>query len=167
MHEGQRLRVARGIGRTIGQRAFHVFVYRVDPFDHRIRVVPLGERRHRDELRRALQPAMHVLAEIGMIEHTLQRVRVQHLQQQRPYAPDHHRNRIGMDQADRGILREIGVVRRGLWRLAAVAFVEHRAHAIDHGGAQAFGRQVRRWQVGWAGRGHLSFYGVYHTRLQP
>lgn len=75
----------------------HLLVNPVHPRDRCLRLVTMGEGCDRDEARRAPQPPLHILAEIRMIEDALQRVGVEHLQQQRTDAADHHRDDIGMD----------------------------------------------------------------------
>jgi hypothetical protein len=79
-----------------------------------------------------------------MVEHALQRVGMQHLQQQPAYPAHHHADDIGMDHADRAVLLEHGLPR---WRhrlFPALRIVEHRAHPADKGEAQAFGKGICR-----------------------
>ena len=93
---------------------------------------------HRDEPRGALQPAMHILAEIGMIEHALQRVGVEHLQQQRAHPAGHHADDIGVHLPDRRIAFKQRVVRRGCGSLSLARIVKHPAHLGNQFEAQRF-----------------------------
>ncbi len=73
-----------------------------------------------------------------MIEHALQRVGVEHLQQQRAHPAGHHPDDIGVHLADRGIAFKQRVVRRRGWCLALACVVKHPAHLRNQFEAQRF-----------------------------
>ncbi len=139
MDPGQRPGIARRIGRAVGQRATDLGMDAVDPLDRAHGIVAMAESGGGDEARGAPQPPMHVAAEVGMVEHALQRMRVEHLQQQAANAPHHHPHHIGMDQADRRIAFEQRLVAGRHRLLAAFDIVEHRAHAADQALAEFLG----------------------------
>ena len=100
----------------------------VNPLDRLHRIVMVAEGRHRDKPRGALQPPVHILAKIGMVEHALQRVGVEHLQQQRPHTASHHPDDIGVHLPDRSVAFEQRFVRWRGGRLPLAGIVKHPAH---------------------------------------
>ena len=131
MDPSQCFGVACGIGCPVAECPVYLFVNSVDPRNQRICIVAMTEGGHRNKPRGALQAPVHILAEIGMVEHTLQGVGVQHLQQQTADPANHHADRIGMDHADRRISWVICLVRRWNRLLAVFRIVEHRADPVD------------------------------------
>ena len=75
----------------------------VHPIDRLHRIVAVAEGRNRDKSRCPAQAAVHVLSEIRVVEHPLQRVRVEHLQQQPADTAGHHPDKIGVDKPDRSV----------------------------------------------------------------
>ena len=144
MHPCQHARVAGGIGRSIGQCPADRSVDAVYAVDRRLRIVPVAEGRYRDEPCSPAQPSVHVAAEVRMVEHALQRMRMQHLQQQTADPADHHRHDIRMHHPDRRILREQGLVGHGHRGFASIHVVEHAAHLLDELETQAFGQRDGR-----------------------
>jgi len=79
-----------------------------------------------------------------MVEHPLQRMRVEHLQQKPAHAARHHAHQIGVDHTDRRIFLEQGLIRRGDGLLSVLRVVEHAAHLINEAYAQGFDRTGHR-----------------------
>ena len=112
----------------------------VDPRDRGQRLVAVAEGGHRNEARGAPQTPVHVGTEIGMVEHALQRVGMEHLQQQGADPAGHHSDKIGMNQADRGVAGEQRRVRRRGGGLSGAGIMEHAAHPLDEAETQRFDR---------------------------
>jgi hypothetical protein len=144
MDPGEHARIARRIGRAVGQRARDRGVDAVHPFDRRGRVIAVAEGRHRDEARGPSQPPVHVGAEVRMVEHPLQGVRMEHLEQQRTDPAHHHRDDIGVDHPDGRIAREQRRVGYGHGRFARAGIVERRAHLAGEPLPQGFDRIAGR-----------------------
>ena len=66
-----------------------------------------------------------------MVEHALQRLRVQHLKEQTANTARHHAHQVGMHHADRRIFGKQRVIRRWLRFLTRRAVIEDTAHLID------------------------------------
>ncbi len=139
MDPGQRPRVARRIGRAVGQRATDLLMDPIDPLDRLHCRVTVPETGGGDKARGPAQASVHVAAEVGMVEHALQRMRVEHLQQQAANAADHHPHHIGMDQPDWRIAFEQRLVAGRDRLLAALDVVEDGAHAADQALAEFLG----------------------------
>jgi len=140
VHPRQRARIGRFIPRAIGKGAADLRMNTVHPVNRRHRIIAVAEGRHRNKPCGALQSPVHILAEIGMIQHPLQRVRVEHLQQQRAHPAGHHPDDIGVHQPDRGIAREQRIVRRRGRRLPLAHIVKHPAHLRHQFQTQRFDR---------------------------
>jgi len=99
-----------GIGRfvrgAVGQSTLYLCMYRIDPLDRCGRSVAVTKCRNGDEARRPLEAAVHILAEVRVIENTLERMRVEHLQHQSADPATHHTDQVGVDHSDRCILFE-------------------------------------------------------------
>ena len=122
----------------------------VDAVDRRLRILAVAEGRHRNKPCSPAQPPVHVAAEVRMVEHALQRMRMQHLQQQAADPADHHRHDIGMDHPDRRVPGEQCLVRRRDRLLPTLDVVEYAAHLLDELEAQAFGQGDRRHRRDYA-----------------
>ncbi len=109
MHPGQHPRIGRGVTAAVGKGAADRGMNTIDALDRGGGSVAVSEGGHRDELGCPPQPAVHVLAEVGVVQHALQGMRVQHLQQQRADSADHHAHDIRMDHPDRRIALEQGI----------------------------------------------------------
>ena len=140
MHPGKRSWVGRLIGCPIGQGTTDLSVDTVDPANRRHRVITVRKGCDGNKARRALQPPVHVLAEIRMIEHALQRVGVEHLKQQRAHPAGHHPDDIGMHQPDRRVAFEQRLIRGRSRRLAFRGIMKHAAHLRDELQTQRFDR---------------------------
>ena len=92
---------------------------------------------------------MHIGPEIGMVEYTLQCVRMQHLQQQAANTADHHAHHVGMNHTDRGVAFEQRFVGGRDRLLTRLRIVEYRAYLSHDLLAQGFSNAIEG-----GGRGH-------------
>ncbi len=134
----QRARIGGRIGRAIGQSAADAAMDAINPFDRLHRHIAMRESGVGNEMGGARQAPFHVLAEIGEVEHALQRMRVEHLQEQTADTAHHHPDNIGMDHAYRAVPLEQRFVGTGARRGIGIAFVEGRAHAAHYPLAKKF-----------------------------
>jgi len=79
MDPRQRARSGGRIWRSVGQGAGDPGVDTVNPLYGTLCLVSVPEGGHCDEARSAAQAAMHVFAKVRMVEHALNRSRVEHL----------------------------------------------------------------------------------------
>lgn len=81
----------------------------------------------------------HVFPEIGMVQHPLERGRMEHLQQEGAHAAHHHRHDIGMNHADGAVRFEQGMPGGHDGRFALAAIVEYGANLPHEQVAQGLG----------------------------
>ena len=99
-----------------------------------------------DELRRTFKAAERIAAEIAVVPHAGERVRVEHLHEQRGRAADHHGREIAVDAPADEVAREQAVVaaRR---RALAIAADELAGLSGDRAAQWLHGRRVGRGEA--------------------